>query len=224
MTPMKRIAHPLLLLLLLAAALLPLQAGAQCGYVFEERFDIYETLDSDSDWVDMEDAVMLHPETSVSLATAPIPMGFTFRYFGEYFDSVTVTAVAQICFEGYIPGVEWMSIACFLNTLPLMGGGYLLHKTVGSPGSRKFVMEFHSQSCTTLYDLTPPLCWQVHLCEADMSVRFLLYGTVTELSMSVLCRCPEGEEIACLSIPTSEIVQRNPFTVLAIGHWRIVKR
>lgn len=173
---MKVALHSLSLLLLFAADLLPLQAGAQCGYTFDERIGVFGTLASDTDWVNMGNAVMLYPANNASQATAPIPMGFTFRYFGEGFDFVTVTAAAKICFDGYAPGVEEMCIGAFIDSLALAGGGYLLHKTVGSPGARKFVMELHSQACTTRYGSIPSLCWQVHLCEADMSVRILLYG------------------------------------------------
>ena len=174
---MKVALHTLSLSLLLAASLLPLQVGAQCGYTFEHRLDWYETTESDLDWVTLEDAMVQYPATSGSQATTPIPIGFTFRYFGEEFSSVTVTASAKICFEGFAPGIEEMYIGSFLDNYPLAGGGYLLHKTLGSPGARKFVMEFHSQACTTQYGPVLPLCWQVHLCEDDMSVRILLYGT-----------------------------------------------
>ena len=178
MNPMKKLSHTLLFLLLLAASLLPLQAGAQCGYAFDGRTGVYTTLASDPDWVNMENARVLYPAANASQATAPIPLGFTFRFFGEGFDSVIVTAAAKICFEIHAPGVEAMSIGSFIDSLALAGGGYMLYMTEGSPGARKFVMEFHSQACTTHQGIIPPLCWQVHLWEANMSVWFLLYGTV----------------------------------------------
>ena len=174
---MKVALHSLSLLLLFATDLLPLQAGAQCGYTFDERIGVFGTLASDTDWVDMGNAVMLYPANNGSQMTAPISMGFNFNFFGENFNSVIVTAAAKICFGGYIPGIEEMSIGSFLDSLALTGVGYLRYKTEGTPGAQKFVMEFHSQSCALLYGSVPPLCWQVHLCEADMSVRFLLYGT-----------------------------------------------
>ncbi len=177
MNTMKKLSHSLHFLLLLAAALLPLQSGAQCGYTFDERTGVYTTLDSDTDWVNMENARVLYPAANASQA-APIPIGFTFRYFGESFDSVIVTAAAKICFDIHAPGVEEMFIGDFIDSLALASGGYLQYNTMGSPGSRRFVMEFHSQTCTTHRGIIPPLCWQVHLWEANMSVRFLFYGTL----------------------------------------------
>ncbi len=125
----------------------------------------------------------------------PVPIGFTFTFYGNPFTQAAVGSNGHVYFEDYylglgnvcIPGdaeygVTENIIAAYWDDL-VVSPGAIYYQTLGSPGSRRFVVMF---SQVRFYGSTPevPLSFEVILNEADNSILLQYLNASTGSSES----------------------------------------
>lgn len=165
---MRRFVHRLWLLVFLTA----MGVGAASG---QKASSYHLTSGNDSTlWVDMSDAQMYTPPTR------EVPIGFDFFFCGMFYRRVSVSYYGLILFEDVVTD-NFNPYTLFENYPPPLMDPYLSYrtispvymKTVGVPGTRKFVIELRVQVANESQSGERPI--QVQLSEHDGSVLYL-YG------------------------------------------------
>ena len=165
---MRRFVHRLWLLFFLTA----MGVGAASG---QKASSYHLTSGNDSTlWVDMSDAQMYTPPTR------EVPIGFDFFFCGMFYRRVSASYYGLILFEDVVTD-NFNPFTLFENYPPPLMVPYLSYrtispvymKTVGVPGTRKFVIELRVQVANESQSGERPI--QVQLSEHDGSVLYL-YG------------------------------------------------